>query len=52
MSRTPLVRSVPAETVEFSVSSASEKCMPFVRCKSENRSFGVPAVANADLTVG
>ena len=43
---TLLVRSLSAETVEFSVSCAAEKCMPFVRCKPENRPFGVPAVAD------
>ena len=47
-----LVRSLPAETIEFSVSYASEKRMPFVRCKPENRPFGVPAVANTDLVIG
>jgi hypothetical protein len=47
-----LVRSLPAETVKFSVSYASEKCMPFVRCKPENRPLGVPAVANADSAIG
>jgi hypothetical protein len=40
------------ETVEFSVSYAAEKSMPFVRGKSENRPFGVTAVADADLTIG
>ena|SRR6266851_1777081 len=49
---TLLVRLLPAETVKFSVSCASEKRMPFVRCKSENRSFGVPAVANTDPAIG
>src|SRR5260370_5422433 len=47
-----LVRSRPAETVEFSVACASEKRMPFVRRKSKNRPFGVPAVANADAAIG
>jgi hypothetical protein len=42
---------LPAETVEFSVSCASEKSVPFGRCKSENRTFGVPAVANTDLAI-
>jgi hypothetical protein len=46
------LRLLPAETVEFSVSCPSEKSMPFVRCKSENWPFGVPAVAYADLAVG
>ena len=49
---TMLVRSLPAETIEFSVSYASEKRLPFVRCKPENRPFGVPAVANTDLVIG
>jgi len=26
--------------------------MPFVRCKPENRTFGVPAVADTDLVIG
>jgi len=47
-----LLRLLPAETVEFSVSCASEKSMPFVRCKSENWPFGVPAIAYADPAVG
>ena len=45
-------RSLPAETIEFSVSDATEKRVPFVRGKLENRTFGVPAVANADLALG
>ena len=40
----------PAEAVEFSVSYASEKSMPFIRCKSEYRPLGIPAVADANLT--
>jgi len=47
-----LARSLPAETIEFSISYASEKRMPFVRCKPENRTFGVPAVADTDLVIG
>jgi hypothetical protein len=43
---------LPAEAVEFPVPDASEKGMPFIRGKSENRSFGVPAVTDADLIVG
>jgi len=50
--RTMLVRSLPAETIEFTVSYATEKRVPFVRCKPENRPFGVPAVANTDLVTG
>jgi hypothetical protein len=46
------VRSDSAESVEFSVSDAAEKSVPFVRGESENRSFGVPAVANADPALG
>jgi hypothetical protein len=45
-------RSLPTETIEFSVSYASEESVPFVRCKSENQSFGVPAVADTDLAIG
>jgi hypothetical protein len=40
------------ETVEFSVSYSSEKGVPFVRVKAENRAFGVLAVANADVPAG
>jgi hypothetical protein len=47
-----LLRLLPAETVEFSVSCASEKSMPFVRSKSENGPLGVPAVAYTDLATG
>jgi hypothetical protein len=47
-----LGRPLPAETVEFSVSHASEERMPFVRCKPQDRSFGLPAVANADAAIG
>jgi hypothetical protein len=44
--------SLPAESVEFSVSYAAEKCMPFVRREPEKRTFGVPAVADTDLAPG
>jgi hypothetical protein len=40
--------SLPAEAVEFPVARTAEKRMPFVRCKSENRPFGIPAVPKAD----
>src|SRR5271166_3030458 len=43
---------LPAETVEFPVSYASEKGMPLVRREPEDRPPGVPAVANADLGTG
>ena len=43
---------LPAEAVEFSVSYASEKSVPFVGCESEHRPLGVPAVADANLTFG
>lgn len=46
------LRLLPAETVEFSVSCASEESMPFVRREPENRPFGVPAVAYTDLAIG
>lgn len=46
------MRSLPAETVEFPVSYASEKSMPLVRLEPEDRPSGVPAVANADLASG
>ena len=42
----------PAETIEFSVSYAAEKRVPFIGCKSENRPGGVPAVADADFALG
>jgi hypothetical protein len=45
------VRSLAAEAIEFSVLRASEKCVPFVRRESENRPFGLPAVAKADATI-
>jgi len=47
-----LARLLPAETVEFSVSYASDKCMPFVRSELEDLLLGVPAVANADSAAG
>jgi hypothetical protein len=50
--RTPLVRPLPTEAVEFSVPDAAEKCMPFVWRKLENRASGVAAVANADAAIG
>ncbi len=42
---------LPAETVEFSVSHAAEKSVPFVQCKPEDGPLGVPAVADTDLVV-
>ena len=50
--RTPLVRPLPTEAVEFSVPDAAEKCMPFVRRKLENCTFGIPAVSHADPAIG
>jgi hypothetical protein len=44
-------QSLPAETVEFSVSHASEKSVPFVRGKTEHRPSAIPAVADANLLV-
>jgi hypothetical protein len=44
--------SLPAETIEFSVSDATEESVPFIGRKSENRAFGVSAVADADLAIG
>ena len=46
------VRSLPAKAVEFSLSCAAEKSIPFVRCKPENWPFGVPAVTQADRFTG
>jgi hypothetical protein len=46
------LRPLPAETVEFSVSHAAEKCVPFVRRERQNRPAGVPAVADADPAIG
>jgi hypothetical protein len=43
---------LPAETVEFPVSYASEKSMPLVQREPEDRPPGVPAVTNADLATG
>jgi hypothetical protein len=43
---------LPAETVEFPVSYASEKGMPLVRREPEDWPSGVPAVTNADLATG
>ena len=45
-------RSLPAETVEFSVSHAAEKSVPFVRSEPEDGTIGVPAVADTDLVIG
>ena len=45
-------RPLPAETVEFSVSYAAEKCVPFVRRKRQNRPAGVPAIADGDPAIG
>jgi len=45
------LRSLPAETIEFSVSHPSEESVPFVRCKSENCPLGVPAVTYTDLAI-
>lgn len=45
-------RPLPAEAVKFPVSHASEKGMPLVRGKSENRPSGVPAVTDADAAIG
>lgn len=50
--RALLVRSLHAETVEFPVANAPEECVPFIRRESENRPFGLPAVADPDLAVG
>ena len=49
---TLFVRSLPAETVEFPLWCTPEKRVPFIRCKSENCPFGVPAVANTDPAIG
>ena len=45
------VRPLPTETVEFPVLHATDKCVPFVRCKRQNCSFGVPAVADTDAAI-
>jgi hypothetical protein len=45
-------RPLPTETVEFSVSHAAEKGVPFVRRELENCTFGVPAIADADPAIG
>lgn len=38
------------ETVEFPVPYSSEECVPLVRCKPKNRTFGVLTVPDTDLT--
>jgi hypothetical protein len=43
---------LPAETVEFSVTDAAKKCVPFVRRELKNCTCGVPAVTDADPAVG
>ena len=48
----PVWPTLPAETVEFPVSYASDKSMPLVRREPEDRPSGVPAVTNADLATG
>jgi hypothetical protein len=45
-------RSPPAETVEFTVSRASEERAPFDRRKLQNQTLGVPAVADTDPAIG
>jgi hypothetical protein len=45
-------RPLPTETVEFSVSHAADKCVPFVRGKRQDRLFGVSAVADTDAAIG
>ena len=46
------VRSLPAETVEFPVSHATDKGMPLIRREPQDRPSGLPAVAHADLAAG
>jgi hypothetical protein len=43
---------VTAEPVELPVAHPSEKRAPFIRRESENRAFGVLAVADTDPSVG
>ena len=50
--RVLLLRPLHAETVEFPVAYAPEKCVPFIRRESQNRTFGFPAVTNPDLAAG
>ena len=50
--RALLSRSLHAETVEFSVTYASEECVPFIRCEPQNRPFGFPAVTDPNLAAG
>jgi len=47
-----LVRLLPTETIEFSVSYAAEESVPFVRREPENCPVGVPTVADTDLALG
>src|SRR5689334_3304403 len=46
------MRSLPGEAVEFPVSHAAEKGMPFIRRERQDGPSGVSAVANADLAAG
>jgi hypothetical protein len=46
------MRSLSAETVEFSVPHAAEKGMPLVRREVEDQPGAVPAVAHADIATG
>jgi hypothetical protein len=45
------IRSLPAETVELTVSHASEERAPFARRKLQNQTIGVPAVADTDPAI-
>jgi hypothetical protein len=39
-------------SIEFTVSYAAKKSVPFARGKVQNRTSGIPAVANPDSPIG
>src|SRR6516225_8063931 len=46
-----LIATLFAELVEFSVSCAAEKCMPFTRREPEDRAGGVFGIADTDPAI-
>jgi len=48
----PLVGPRAAQSVEFSVTYATDKCVPFVWRKRQSRTVGIPAVTNLDTVDG
>src|SRR5215469_4787889 len=47
-----LLELLGSKPVKFAVAHAAKESVPFVGGKPENRSCGVPAVADADLAIG